>query len=162
MSALPQPPFPPDPSPGPLRPLDVKPRSAKGKKILIWVALGTGALTVLVVLGLVVLLRSERVHAYLLRTAQQKATEALGTQAKMRDFALHWSDRGPIVDLYGIVIHGSAPYPDPPLLEADAIHLGVTVTSLLHKAWYVSDVRIQRPVARIFADRDGRTNLPSP
>ncbi len=117
---------------------------------------------VLVVLGLFVLLRSERMHAYLLRTAQQKATEALGTQAKMRDFALHWSDRGPIVDLYGVVIHGAAPYPDPPLLEADAIHLGVTVTSLLHKAWYVSDVRIERPVARIFADRDGRTNLPSP
>jgi translocation and assembly module TamB len=40
------------------------------------------------------------------------------------------------------------------------MHLGVTVTSLLHKAWYVSDIRIERPVVRIFADRDGHTNLP--
>jgi translocation and assembly module TamB len=66
----------------------------------------------------------------------------------------------PIVDLYGVIVHGAAPYPDPPLLEADAMHFGVTVTSLLHRAWYVDDVRIEHPVARIFADRDGRTNLP--
>ena len=66
------------------------------------------------------------------------------------------------MDLYGVVIHGAAPYSDPPLLQADETHLGVTITSLLHKAWYVSDVRIEHPVARIFADRNGRTNLPAP
>jgi translocation and assembly module TamB len=121
-----------------------------------------GAFIVLLVLGMAVLLRSERFHAYLLRTTQQKATEAFGSQARMRDFALHWSGISPTIDLYGVVMHGAAPYPDPPLLEADAIHLGVTVTSLLHKAWYVSDLRIERPVVRIFADRDGRTNLPPP
>ena len=113
------------------------------------------------VVGLLVLLHSERFHDYLLRTAQQKASEALGSQAQMRDFAIHWSGISPTVDLYGVVIHGAAPYSDPPLLQADALHVGVTVTSLLHKAWYVSDVRIEHPVVRIFADRDGRTNLPS-
>jgi translocation and assembly module TamB len=121
-----------------------------------------GAFIVLLVLGMAALLRSERFHAYLLRTTQQKATEALGSQARMRDFALHWSGISPTIDLYGVVLQGGAPYPDPPLLEADAIHLGLTVTSLLHKTWYVSDVRIERPVVRIFADRDGRTNLPPP
>jgi translocation and assembly module TamB len=121
-----------------------------------------GALSVLVVFGTGLLLRSDRFHAYLLRTAQQKATEALGSQAQMRDLAVHWSGISPTIDLYGVLIKGAAPYSDPPLLQADAIHVGVTVTSLLHKAWYVSDVRIERPVVRIFADRDGRTNLPSP
>lgn len=113
-------------------------------------------------LAIVLLLHSQRFHAYVLRTAQQKASEALGSQAQMRDFAVHWSGISPTVDLYGVVIHGAAPFSDPPLLEADALHLGLTVTSLLHKAWYVSDVRIEHPVARIFADRDGRTNLPQP
>ena len=80
----------------------------------------------------------------------------------MRDFAVHWSGISPTIDLYGVVVQGAAPYSDSPLLQADAIHVGVTVTSLLHKAWYVSDVRIERPVVRIFADRDGRTNLPPP
>ena len=113
-------------------------------------------------LAIVLLLHSERFHAYLLRTAQQKASEALGSQAQMQDFAVHWSGVSPTVDLYGVVIHGATPYSDPPLLQADAMHLGLTVTSLLHKAWYISDVRIEHPVARIFADRDGRTNLPQP
>ena len=131
-------------------------------RILTWVAVALGALIVLVVFGMAVLLRSERFHAYLLRTAQQKATEALGSQAQMRDFAVHWSGISPTIDLYGVTVQGAAPYSDSPLLQADAIHVGVTVTSLLHKAWYVSDVRIERPVARIFADRDGRTNLPPP
>ena len=125
-----------------------------------WVAAGVGAFVVLVVFGIAVLLRSERFHGYLLRTVQQKASEALGSKAEMRDFAVHWSSISPTVDLYGVVIHGAAPYSDPPLLETDALHLGLTVTSLLHKAWYVSDVRIEHPVARIFTDRDGHTNLP--
>jgi translocation and assembly module TamB len=134
----------------------------KRKRIVTWIAAGASVLIVLGVVGITVLLHSEGFHAYLLRTAQQKATEALGSQAQMRDFALHRSGISPTVDLYGVVVHGAAPYPDPPLLEADAMHLGVTVTSLLHKAWYVSDVRIEHPVARIFADRDGHTNLPPP
>ncbi len=121
-----------------------------------------GALTVLVVLGMAILLRSERFHAYLLRTAQQKATEALSSQARMRDFAFHWSGISPTIDLYGVVVQGATPYSDSPLLQADAIHVRVTVTSLLHKAWYVSDVGIEHPVVRILADRDGRTNLPPP
>ncbi len=121
-----------------------------------------GALSVLVVFGTAVLLHSDRFHAYLLRTAQQKATEALGSQTQMRDFAVHWSGVSPSIDLYDVMVHGAVPYSDSPLLQADAIHVGVTVTSLLHKAWYVSDVCIERPVVRIFAGRDGRTNLPPP
>ena len=124
--------------------------------------MGWMAFSVLSVVVLALLLHSERFHNYLLRTAQQKATEALGSRAEMRDFAIHFTGISPTIDLYGIVIHGAAPYSDPPLLEADALHVGLTVTSLLHKAWYVSDIRIERPVVRIFADRDGHTNLTSP
>ena len=114
------------------------------------------------VVVLALLLHSERFHNYLLRTAKQKATEdwAAGRRCAISPFT--GTGISPTVDLYGIVIHGAAPYSDPPLLEADALHVGLTVTSLLHKAWYVSDVRIERPVVRIFADRDGHTNLPSP
>jgi translocation and assembly module TamB len=127
-----------------------------------WVAAGAGALVLVAVLGITLLLHSERFHGYLLRTAQQKASDALGSRAQMRDFAVHWSGISPTVDLYGVVVHGAAPYSEPPLFEADAIYLRATITSWLHKAWYVSDVRIEHPIARIFAGRDGRTNLPPP
>ena len=113
-------------------------------------------------IGIAVLLHSQRFHVYALRIAQQKASQALGSGVELRDFNLHLSGLSPTLDLYGVVVHGAAPYSDPPLLEAESMHLGVTVTSLLHKAWYVSDVRIEHPVARIFADQNGHTNLPSP
>ena len=116
----------------------------------------------LVVLGIALLLHNERFHAYLLRTIQQKTSEALASQVQMRDFAFRWSGLSLTVDLYGVAVRGAAPYFDPPLLEADAMHFGVTMASLLHKAWYVSEIRIEHPVARIFADRDGHTNLPLP
>jgi translocation and assembly module TamB len=119
-------------------------------------------LIALAVIGIAILRHSQRFHAYLLRVSQQKASEALGSQVQMRDFAFHWSGLSPTLDLYGVVIQGAAPYIDPPLLQADEMHLGVTITSLLHKAWYVSEVRIEHPVARIFADRNGQTNLPAP
>jgi len=134
---------------------------ARWKTIAIWVAGGFTVLPVVLVLGVVGLLHSERFHGYLLRTAQQRAGEAFGSQVQMKDFAIHWSGISPRVDLYGVVVHGAVPYPDPPLLQADALHLGVTITSLLHKAWYVNDVRIEHPVVRIFADNSGHTNLPS-
>lgn len=117
-------------------------------------------LALLAVVGIVVVLHSKRFHAYLLRTAEQKASDALGSKVQARNFDLHWSGMGPSVDLYGIVVDGAMPNPTPPLLEADALHLGVTITSLLHRAWYVNDIRIEHPVARIFADRNGHTNLP--
>ena len=135
-------------------------REKKWKKIVAWSAGGLGILIFLVVVAITILLHSSRFHVYLLRTAQQKASDAFGSQVQMRDFAFHWTDMSPTVDLYGVIVHGAAPYPDPPLLEADALHVGVTITSLLHKAWYVNDIRLEHPVARIFADRDGHTNLP--
>lgn len=141
---------------------DQKPSGARWKKIVTWIAGGLGVLIALAVITITVLLHSPRFHDYLLRVAQQKASEALGSQVQMRDFALHWSGLSPTLDLYSVVIHGAAPYVDPPLLQADEMHFGVTITSLLHKAWYVSDVRIEHPVARIFADRNGQTNLPAP
>jgi translocation and assembly module TamB len=121
---------------------------------------GLAIFIVLVVVAITILLHSNRFHVYLLRTAQQKASDAFGGPVQVREFAFHWSDMSPTVDLYGVVVHGAPPYPDPPLLEADALHVGVTITSLLHKAWYVNDIRMEHPVARVFADRDGHTNLP--
>ena len=158
MNALPQPQF---PDHEPPKPVAVRRRNmARWKTIAIWVAGGFTVLLVVLVLGVVALLHSERFHGYLLQTAQQRASEAFGSQVQMKDFAIHWSGINPMVDLYGVVVHGAVPYPDPPLLQADALHLGVTISSLLHKAWYVNDVRIEHPVVRIFADNNGQTNLP--
>jgi translocation and assembly module TamB len=161
LNALPQPPYSGrGPLPAAPRP-DSESARKKWKRIAERIALALTVFTLLSSISIVVLLHSQRFHAYLLRTAQQKASEALGSQVQARDFDLHWAGIGPSVDLYSIIIHGAPPYADPPLLQADALHLGVTITSLLHKQWYLNDIRIEHPVVRILAGKDGHTNLPA-
>jgi translocation and assembly module TamB len=139
-----------------------KPRWARWKRILAWTVGTAAVLLVLLAVGIYALLHSNRFHAYLLRTAQVKATQTLGSQVQFRDFALGWSGFGPKAELYSIVVNGAPPYPAPPLLKADLLSAQVTISSLWHRSWYVNDLRIKRPVVRIFADNRGRSNLPGP
>ena len=162
MSALPRPPFPDYELSKPVRAPDRPPRSRRWKRILLWVGGGLIVLILLLVAAVFILLDSSRFHAYLVRTAQIKATQALGNQVRFRDYAFHWSGFGPSVELYDIVVHGAAPYTDPPLLQADSFRVQVTISSLWHHSWYVNDVQMERPIVHVFADNQGRTNLPKP
>jgi translocation and assembly module TamB len=163
LNALPQPPFSNYENPRRPEPAPVSRRTkVRWKRILLWIGAGLVTLVLIVVVGIAILLRSDRARAYLLRTAQQKATEALGSQIQMRDFTFHWSGWGPSVELYDVVIHGAAPYENPPLLQADSLRVQVTITSFLHWSWYVNDISIAHPVVRVFADNQGHTNIPAP
>jgi translocation and assembly module TamB len=122
--------------------------------------LGLVVLGILLTVGVALLLHSDRFHTYLLRTAQQKASEAIGSGVHFRDFAFSWHGIGPSVELYGIVVRGAPPYIDPPLLEANSLRVQVTIGSFLHRSWYVNEFRVERPVVRVLADQQGRTNLP--
>jgi translocation and assembly module TamB len=119
-------------------------------------------LALLIAVGIYVLLHSARVHAYLLRTTQEKATQALGSEVHIKDYVFHWSGFGPSVELYGIVVNGAHPYEQPPLLQADSLRVQVTISSLWHRSWYVNDVQVAHPVLRVFTDAQGRMNLPQP
>jgi translocation and assembly module TamB len=156
LSALPQLPLEHEP---PREPVPF-PKRARWKRVLGWIAAGIGILILLLVIGVIVVLKSPTVHRYVLRVAQQKATAALGTNVQVRDFALHWSGISPSLDLYNVVVAGAAPYTNPPLLDVDHIHLGVTVSSLLHRNWYINDVTLDHPVVRVFVDKSGTGNLP--
>jgi translocation and assembly module TamB len=120
------------------------------------------ALIAVVVIAMVVLLHSARVHRYLLVLAEQKAAAALGTQVQVRDFALHLSVATPTLDLYGVTVSGAAPYPNPPLLQAAHIGVGLRIVSLLRREWYLNYIQVDRPVARVSVDRHGTSNLPQP
>ena len=91
----------------------------------------------------------------------RRLTQALGSQVQMREFAFHWSGFGPSVELYDVILHGAAPYENPPLLQADSLRVQVTITSFLHRSWYVDDIRIEHPIVRVFADNRGHTNIPA-
>jgi translocation and assembly module TamB len=126
-----------------------------------WTATVLGLLTLGVLLGLLVIVHSPKFHAYVLRKVQEQASDSLGSQVQVGDFAVHLSGLSPSVDVYRVVIHGALPQFEPPLFQADATHLQVTVTSLLRRTWYVEDVRIEHPVVHVYSDRQGKTNIPA-
>ena len=117
-------------------------------------------------IGLAALLHSQRFHDYVLIKARQSATEALGVPVELQNFALHFNGISngisPTLDLYGLVVHGAAPYANPPLLQAEQARIGVRVVSLFSKKWYLSEITIHHPVVQIRVDADGNSNLPKP
>ncbi len=161
LSALPQPPF---SGSRQLREVPKQSRRppARWKHLLAWTGGILGGLIILLVFGVYVLLHSARVHAYVLRTVQAKAGIALGSDVRLRDYGLRWSGINPTLELYDVSISGAPPYADSSLLRADSLRVGVTISSLWHRSWYVNDIQIQRPVIHVLAYRDGQTNLPHP
>lgn len=135
-------------------------RSHRWTRVVAWIFGGIALLILLIALAVIYALHSPRVHQYVLSTAQTKASAALGSQVRARDFKLSWSGISPTVDLYDVHVAGANPYPTPDLLQVDRIHVAVKVTSLLRKTWYLDDITVDHPVVRVFVDKSGADNLP--
>ena len=137
-------------------------RRATRKKVLAWIGGGIAALVLLIFIVVYVALHSRAVHGYILRVSQEKATTALGAKVTLRDFGLHFSGISPVLDLYDLSIAGAPPFTSPPLAEAQRLHVAITVTSLLHRNWFVDDIDLVQPVIRLQVDAKGNNNLPKP
>lgn len=127
-------------------------------RLVAWFAAGLALIVILCCGALVSLVNTPRGHRYLLGLAQRKATGALGVSVQLENFALHLSTLS--LDLYGVRIAGSAPHVTPPLLQVDHLRMGVRVTSILSRTWYLDQIQIDHPVARVFVDKNGTSNLP--
>ncbi len=136
------------------------PRRPLWKRVLLWTAIALALILLLIVGGIEFVLHNSRAHQYILQTAEQKVTDALGSQVKVGNYALNFSGISPTLDLYNVTIAGAAPYVEPPVLQVDHIRVGVRVVSLLSKKWYLDDVTVDHPIARVFVDKDGHDNLP--
>ena len=110
------------------------------------------------VIALPFLLNSSSFNSYLIATAQRIAEKKLGVPVKVGSFTLHLSTLS--LDLYGLTVSGANVHPNPPLLEVQHIEAGVKVVSFIRKQWYLSTLRIDRPVFRIYVDAQGNSNIP--
>ena len=128
-------------------------------KIGAWVLMGLAVLMLLAVVAVTVVLHSTRVHNYLLSTIQQRASEAIGTQVQLQNFALHPSNLS--LDIYGLTVHGANPSPDPPLLQIAHAEAGLRIVSVLDKKWYLDSFIVDSPVVKIITDAHGVTNIPT-
>lgn len=130
---------------------------------MLWWTLAMLAGTVAVlVIAVAALLQSQRLHDFLLARAQQSASESLGVTVELQNYALRFNGISPALDLYGLVVHGAAPYADPPLLQVEQARVGVQVVSLLRQRWYLNEIAIHHATAQVRVDADGRSNLPPP
>jgi len=134
-------------------------RHSRLRKVGGWVFFGLLALVVLAGIAVTVVLHSARFHNYLLSLAQKKASESLGVQVQLQNFALHLSNLK--LDLYGLTVHGAAPYANPPLLQVAHAEVGVRIVSVIHQKWYLDSFVVDRPVVKVFADAHGVTNIPT-
>jgi translocation and assembly module TamB len=123
-----------------------------------WLAGILLALLLVVGLTVTIALRSARVHAFVISFVEKKASESLGTQVRLQNFALHLSNLS--LDLYGLTVHGAEPYPNPPLLQVAHGEVGVRIVSVLHQKWYLDSLVIDQPVVKVFTDTHGVTNIP--
>ena len=128
-------------------------------KIAAWTAVSLVALVLILFVALSLVIRSARFHNYALKTVQRKATDALGTQVQLQNFALNLSTLS--LDIYGLTVHGAAPYPDPPLLQVAHAEVGVRIVSVLKQKWYLDSLILDQPVVKVFADAHGVTNIPT-
>ncbi len=135
-------------------------RSSRGRwaRIAAWV-LGCVVIVVLLcIAAAAILLHSAKFQKTLLTFAENKASETLGVQVKLENFAIHLSNLS--LDVYGVTVHGAEPYPNPPLLLVQHVEVGVRIVSIWHRKWYLDNVRVDHPVVRVFTGTNGASNIP--
>ncbi|HEY1579755.1 MAG TPA: translocation/assembly module TamB domain-containing protein [Terracidiphilus sp.] len=114
-----------------------------------------------ILMGLVVfafLVNSSRGHDYVIHLVQDQA-KSLGVGVHLQNFNLHLATLS--VDLYGLTVDGAAPHPNPPLLQVQHAQAGVRIVSLFGAKWYFDSIRIDNPVAHIYVDKNGNSNIPT-
>jgi translocation and assembly module TamB len=115
-----------------------------------------------VLLGAIIaafLLNSAAGHSYLLNLIQSEAAKSLGVGVHLQNFTLHLSTVS--ADVYGLTVDSAGPNRYPPLLQVDHGHVAVRVVSVFGRKWYFDSIRIDHPVARIYVDKNGVSNLPT-
>jgi translocation and assembly module TamB len=151
--------FPHDRRREPQPPIPIRPqRRRRGWRIFGWIAGSLAVLLLVVVVAASFIVRSARFHDYVLKTASQKASAALNTPVHLQNFAVRISTLS--LDLYGLTVEGTGPGANQPLLQAAHGRVGLTVTSLWHREWYVREIAIDQPVVKLIVDKNGETNLP--
>ncbi len=147
--------------PEPPAPEPVPPRRQPRKLIRIaawfW-AISTGLLLVLIIVA-AILLHSGSFHAYVIRTAEKQAQDALGVRVQLQNYALNLSNLS--LDIYGVTVDGASPYSNPPLLQVQHAEAGVRIISILHGKWYLNEIRVDHPIVRVYVDKNGHSNLPT-
>jgi translocation and assembly module TamB len=133
----------------------------KWKKVVPWIL--TAAIVAIVglaVTALLVVKRSSSFRQDLLTKVEQSIYQSTGARVTVRDFNLGIFPLH--IDLYGVVVHGSEAQSSQPLLQCQEVSAGIKLDSLLGRKWSLRDVEIDHPIAYLFVNQAGESNMPRP
>ena len=128
------------------------------------VRIGLIAISSLVVVALVVILGGIAVlrsNGFFERVRQRVVAEmerSTGGKVELETFHLYW--RTLTAEVGGLVIHGTEPAAEAPLLRISKIRIGLKVSSLMKRQFDIASVDVLDPQTNLLISSDGRTNIP--
>jgi translocation and assembly module TamB len=128
------------------------------KKVLVWSLAAAATLLAVGISGGRLFLHSQAFQRVAIRTLVDAIKSASGARAEIGALDLQLSSL--TVRLYNITLHGSEAAGQPPLLHVDKLTVGIQLQSLLRRKFTLTELAIERPVAYLAVNRDGRSNLP--
>jgi len=129
-------------------------------KWLRWALLGAGALSIVILLGVLIAIKTPAFHRYVLATISGKAAEATGGRVEIQNYDFKLS--GLTANVFGVVIHGTEADPTHPLFSADRLTIKLKILSVLHQQINLRELALEHPVIRVEVSKNGKTNLPNP
>jgi translocation and assembly module TamB len=128
------------------------------KRIIGWTAAIILALVVFVFVGGFFLLRNQGFHRYVIAKIVQKAGETTGGRVEIQNFDVHLSALR--ANAYGLVIHGTEPAGQKPLLQLDKLSVGLKILSVLQHKVNLNELVLEHPVINLVVSSDGKNNIP--
>ena len=129
------------------------------KRIIGWTAGIILALGLIIFVAGFFLLRSQGFHRYVIAKIIQTAGEATGGKVEVQNFDVHLSALR--ANLYGVVIHGTEPAGEKPLLQLDRLSVGLKILSVLQHKVNLNELVLDHPVVNLLVSSDGKNNIPS-
>jgi translocation and assembly module TamB len=116
------------------------------------------ALLVLITVIVLVAIRTQPFHRFLLTKIIQQTEKSTGARIEIKRLNLRWSPF--TADFYGVTVHGQEASDEPPLLVADHLGVSLGIRALLKHEADLYSIVVDRPVWHVRADTHGNMNLP--
>jgi translocation and assembly module TamB len=108
----------------------------------------------------VLIFRSGWFHERLRERIISEMETSTGGRVEMGDFSFNWEHL--TATIAPLILHGTEPAGDPPLLTVKSVTLELRVVSMLERKVDLASLYVEQPVVQVVFYPNGRTNLPSP
>jgi translocation and assembly module TamB len=129
-------------------------------RVLIYSGLALLLLVAALSVSAILVIRSGWFHDAVHDRIVTEVERATGGRAEIGAFEFDWHSMTATVRRF--VLHGKERPPEPPLVQADSVQVGLKVISALRRDVDIASLIIERPAVNLIVYPDGTTNVPSP